>query len=59
MIVLTGVLIQLLAEVYDDNAIFINRGSPIFTSQVEFPSVTICPNDAVIPKKVRRLIEIS
>lgn len=59
MLVIAGVLIHLLAKVYDDNAVFINRGHPIFTSQIGFPSITICPNESVLPFKIRKLVQIS
>lgn len=53
------VLIHLLIEVYENNASFITRGNPIFVSQMAFPAVTICPNQAVLPSKISRLVQMS
>lgn len=59
MLVFAGVLIHLLIKVYEENASFITRGNPIFVSQMAFPAVTICPNQAVLPAKISRLVQMS
>lgn len=57
MLAFASVLIHLLAEVYFENAFIMNQAKPLFTSQTGFPAITICPNEAILPAKVTRLVE--
>lgn len=59
MLILTGILINLLAQVYEENSTIITMDTPKFASQTEFPSISLCANEPLLTFKIKKLLDQS
>lgn len=59
MMVVAVILILLLSDKYDSNATLISMNKPIFTSEIKFPSITLCPKEQTSTSRIAKFVEQS